>query len=269
MGLIGTSIALRATALGWRVTGWDADPGHVHLARERGALEHAAGSLREAVADADVVVLAAPLDATLAQLAELAGEPPRAELVIDVASLQVPVSRAGATLETFVATHPIAGSERSGPAAGDPDLFGGRTWTYDAGARVDARARAVAFIAAMGARPLGIANDEHDRLVALTSHLPQLVSVALGVALAERIDDPHARDVCGTGMVSLLRLARSSWRMWEPVFALNAVSIAQEVRRMVGILSEAADALENGSPEALARDFDVAAAAVARLTSGP
>jgi prephenate dehydrogenase len=265
VGLIGTSIALRAVRAGWQVAGWDADPAQVLIATRRGALSEAPRSLRELARSADVLVLAAPLDATLEHLRELVGVRPSAELILDVASVKVPVVRAGATLETFIATHPIAGSERSGPAAGDPDLFVGRTWAYDANVTGPVVARARAFIELMGARPLALACDEHDRIVALTSHLPQVLSVALGALLAERLDDEHVARLCGTGIASLLRLAGSSWPMWQPVFAANAAAVAQEVRRLGGVLSEAADALEDGRYAVLGADFDAAAAAVSRL----
>lgn len=262
-GLIGGSIALRAARVGWTVGVFDVDPGHARHARQRLGAAFAADSFAELVERSDIVVLAAPLDATLAQLAELAAAPPsHVELILDVASVKVPVARAGATLESFVATHPIAGSERSGPMAARADLFEGRVWSYDADAPVGTGSRAVAFIEAMGARPVAIASPEHDRVVALTSHLPQLVSVALGAQLASRLDAADSvADFCGTGMQSMLRLAGSSWSVWEAVLRANARPIAQEVRALGNILSDIAAALDDDAPESLAERFSRAAAA--------
>ncbi|MBD5606775.1 MAG: prephenate dehydrogenase/arogenate dehydrogenase family protein, partial [Candidatus Eremiobacteraeota bacterium] len=224
-------------------------------------------SLAALVARSRAVVRAAPLAATLEQIAELERDlPAHVESIFDVASVKAPVARAAAGLARFVGTHPIAGSERSGPQAARADLFAGRVWTYDACASEPARTRAVAFVEAMGARPVAIASDEHDRIVALTSHLPQIVSVALGAQLAPRRDDDAAvRALCGTGMRSMLRLAGSSWTVWEAVLLANAGPLAQEVRRLADILSGTAAALETGASGELADRFARAAAAHGRL----
>jgi prephenate dehydrogenase len=262
-GLIGGSIALRAASVGWAVGVFDIDRVHARYACERLGAAFAVESLAELAARSDVVVLAAPLDATLAQIAELAAAPPRhVELILDVASVKVPVARAGARLEAFVASHPIAGSERSGPAAARADLFEGRVWSYDADARAGTRAHAVSFIEGMGARPIAIASPEHDRVVALTSHLPQLLAVALAAQLESRLDDADSvAAFCGTGMQSMLRLAGSSWSVWEAVLRANARPVAQEVRALGNILSDIAEALEVDAPDILEERFSRAAAA--------
>ena len=263
--MIGGSIALRAAQLGWTVGVYDVDAAHAAYARDRCGASFATLSLAELVARSQVVVLAAPLAATLEQIAELKRDPPaHVESICDVASVKAPVARAAAGLARFVGTHPIAGSERSGPQAARADLFAGRVWTYDAGASEPARARTIAFVEAMGARPVAIASDEHDRIVALTSHLPQIVSVALGAQLAPRLDDDIAA-LCGTGMRSMLRLAGSSWTVWEAVLLANAGPLAQEVRRLADILSGTAAELETGASGELAERFARAAAASGRL----
>lgn len=263
-GLIGGSIALRAARLGWTVAVFDTDPDHRRTALARLAAASAAASLAELARTCEILVLAAPLDATLAQLAELARGPVAGiRLIVDVASVKGPVARAGAALAAFVPTHPIAGSERSGPAAADAGLFDGHAWTYD-GARA-AAADAVAFIEAMGGVPVALGSDEHDRILALTSHLPQIVSTALGMRLAASLDDAAVADLCGTGIRSMLRLAGSSWTVWGAVLRENAGPVAQEVRRLADILSGVASALEAGASDTLAPGFARAAATVARL----
>jgi prephenate dehydrogenase len=267
-GLIGGSIGLRAAALGWEVRAWDPDAANLRTARERGAAGSVAGSLSDLAGWSGVLILSAPLEATLAGLAELAALASTARLppaVFDVASVKVPVARAGTAVPGFVATHPIAGSERSGPAAAHAGLFAGRVWTYDADAPAAGRERARDFIGAMGARPLAVPNGEHDRIVALTSHLPQLVSVALGAQLAPAAADETVAALCGTGIASMLRLAGSSWTMWRAILEANALPISQEVRRLAAILSDVAEDLESGAAANLAGRFEAAAAAAARL----
>ena len=268
-GLIGGSIVLRATELGWTAGVFDVDPAHARAALERLGASFVAGSLADLAARSDVLVLAAPLDPTLGHLAELEAvartgrELPA--LIVDVASVKGPVARAGATLAAFVPTHPIAGSERSGPDAARCDLFLGRTWTYDPAAGPVACARAVRFIEAMGAVATPLASAEHDRIVALTSHLPQLLATALGSRLEPELRNDRVLALCGTGIRSMLRLAGSSWSVWNAVVRENAVPVAQEVRRLADILSGVAEALERDASDALAPDFARAAAALHRL----
>jgi prephenate dehydrogenase len=232
-------------------------------------LDETAATFEQLSAGAEVLVLAAPLDATLEQLAVLRRVPSAAELILDVASVKEPVARAGAHVERFVATHPIAGSERSGFAAARADLFDGKMWAYDCNTAEPLRGLVRAFIADMGARPLPIDPAEHDRIVAYTSHLPQLLSVLLGAELASRLDRPDVSALCGTGIASMLRLSRSSWDVWEPILRSNAAPIAQEVRAFAAILMDAATTLESGHPHALEPTFKAASTAAARIQSNP
>jgi|GEM_PF-2259396 len=198
-GLIGSSIGLRSRARGDRVLGWDRAPDSAAQALARGALDAVAADETALVAEADVIVLATPLAATLASLERLASRPPRASLIIDVASVKGPVHSAGARIEAFVATHPIAGSERSGPVAARADLFEGHAWTYDPDATPSATERARTFIAAMGSRPVPIPSALHDRIAALTSHLPQLLAVALAGRLAARLEQDGVLELLRNG----------------------------------------------------------------------
>jgi prephenate dehydrogenase len=159
----------------------------------------------------------------------------------------------------------MAGSERSGPAAADPALFRGRTWAYDGGCAEAARVHAVALIEATGARPLAVAPAEHDRLVALTSHLPQVLATALAARIGRRLAEPGVAALSGPGLHSMTRLGSSAWSMWESILRENGPDVAQEVRALTSILSQAADALASGRVEAIETLFAEAARAVAGL----
>lgn len=265
VGLIGASIGLRAAANGTTVVGWDPVPAHLAAARGRGAIVREAADFAALASDVDTLVIAAPLDATLELLRALATQPARASLVLDVASVKAPVADVGRALRAFVATHPIAGSERSGPEAADAALFLGRVWTYDAAAPADLAGLARAFIASMGARPLEIDVHEHDRIVALTSHLPQIVAVALGARLGEQVSEPGVAELCGTGMASMLRLGSSSWHVWRAILAANGKPVAQEVRALADVLFSLAENLDADCVDELRPIFAASAAAVARL----
>jgi len=265
VGLIGASIGLRAAAAGADVVGWDPDPAHLVVARAHGAIGRDVPDFATLASEVDTLVLAAPLDATLDLLHALGKDPPRASLVLDVASVKATVADAGRGLRAFIATHPIAGSERSGPGAADAMLFVDRVWTYDTAASPDLAARARAFIASMGARPMAIDSHEHDRIVALTSHLPQVVAVALGARLGEHVDEPGVAALCGTGMASMLRLGSSGWHVWRAILAANGRPVAQEVRALANVLFSLAENLDADRLDELGTIFAASADAVARL----
>ncbi len=265
VGLIGASIGLRAAAFGYEVHGWDPSSDHLACALERGAIAVAEPDVAALGRTCETLVIAAPLDATLALLAAYAVVPPCAGLVIDVASVKIPVARVGAALACFVATHPMAGSDRSGPSAASAELFVDRVWTYDANASGPLADRACAFIAEMGARPVAIASDEHDRVVALTSHLPQVLAVVLGARLGARQGDAYVDALCGSGMASMLRLGGSAWTVWRAILEANGSAVAQEVRGVADVLLAVAGDLEAQRSGALAELFAASAAAVVRL----
>jgi prephenate dehydrogenase len=269
IGLIGGSLALAARAAGWTTVGLDRDPAALHAARTGGALDGIAADGAELAARCDAVAIAVPVDATIAFLRETAvlGDVP---LVFDVASVKVPIAAAARGLAHFVASHPLAGREVGGFAAADRDLFAGRSWVVDGGAEPAARERLEALIASVGAIPVNLSPADHDRLVAMTSHLPQALSVALGARLAAcGAADPRAWAVCGPGIRSMLRLARSPAALWEPIAAANAGPLAAELRTLAGLLTAAADGLERAEVGALMSYFADAGVAVAALDRPP
>jgi prephenate dehydrogenase len=265
VGLIGGSLALCARAAGWTTIGVDRDADALASARVAGALDAVASDLDELATRCDAVAIALPVDATIAALATTPALA-RVPLVFDVASVKQPVAVAGAHLPGFVPSHPLAGRERAGFAAAAAGLFAGRAWVVDPAASAEPRARLGRLIAACGAHVVSIAPADHDRLVALTSHLPQALAVTLGAQLAARMaGDPRAAAVCGPGMGSMLRLARSPAALWESIFRANAGPLALEVRALAERLAAAASDLERGEVGTLMSYFADAGAAVAAL----
>jgi prephenate dehydrogenase len=264
-GLIGASIGLRARMLGYFVTGADAQIERAERARARGALDAVVADPAALVANVDVLVVAMPLDATCAFLADFPRTKVRPRLILDVASLKAPVVRVATGIPGFVATHPIAGSEASGPDAALADLFTGRVWAVVPGENASALAAARTFIKRLGGVVLLVEADEHDRILAFTSHVPQVLAVALGAELQSRLADPVLRELCGTGIRSMTRLGGSSWLMWEPLLSAAAPQVGQEVRRLAAALSDIALALETGDLARVAERFEAASAALADL----
>jgi prephenate dehydrogenase len=255
LGLIGGSIGLRARAAGLAVIGYDRDAEALARALARGAIDAAAPDLAALAAGCATLVIALPVDATCAVLASLT-EMSGPALIVDVASVKVPPARAGALVANYVGTHPMAGSERAGIEAARSGLFINATWAYMPHPDESLLARARELIVSMGAVPLEIDPGEHDAIVALTSHLPQALSVLLGAALASAIRaDRRVFDLCGPGMLSMLRLARSPESMWEPIVAANALPIAGQLRSTAQALLAAAAGLESGESAALMSYF--------------
>ena len=150
---------------------------------------------------------------------------------------------------SFVAGHPLAGSEKSGLAAARGDLFHGKPWFIDRDEQLVAD-----VIEACGARAERVTAEEHDRAVALTSHLPQLLSTALASVIGERDLERFA----GSGLKTFLRLAESDPNVWMPVLTANREQIAPHVEE----LARAVRAILDGDAGA----FDRARRFVRRLS---
>jgi prephenate dehydrogenase len=249
VGAIGGSIALRARSNGARVIGSDAEPAALEQALQVGAID-AAVSERQLSAGCDVLVIAAHLEPTLREIERLAAEDsPRPVLIIDVASVKVPVVRAARGLRNFVPTHPLAGTERHGVAAARADLFLERRWAYVPAVDDELNSRAQTFIASMGARPLATSAEEHDRAVALTSHLPQIVAACYAKML--RANDGNLESFYGPVARELVRISGMGFALWREVLQANAGNIEPKLRELANELRPAADAL--------ARDIDALA----------
>lgn len=264
IGLIGGSIALRAQDAGAHVIGFDRDPAALEAARAAGAIDEAAGDLAMLAERSEVLVLALPVDAVVTAL-ETCAELDRPRLVFDVASVKRPVADAGRHLARFVPSHPLAGREIGGFGAADAQLFAGRTWVVGPGAAV-ARAELVELIESLGARAVELDPAEHDRLVATTSHLPQLLSIVLGARLGEvAASDPRAYELCGPGIASMLRLARSPAGLWAAIARANAGPLAAELRAVAAALESLARELDRAEVAGLTSYFAEAGRAVDAL----
>jgi prephenate dehydrogenase len=195
---------------------------------------------------ADVIVIAAHINGTLAELERLRFSPPRkARLVIDVSSVKDPVVAAARGVKNFVATHPMAGRERSGPTAATRDVFEGRTWLYVPTGDRELDWRAVEFIGVFGAIPFEVDAREHDRIVAATSHLPQIIATLFARNLAHHPQAAKLEAYMGPTAKELLRLSRSSDAMWHDILENNRENIAEQLHALARALNEAADDLSH------------------------
>jgi prephenate dehydrogenase len=231
LGLIGGSLALALRGAGAEVLGVDPDPAALALARERGAIASGAADLAP-VADADLVVVAVPLE-RVAEVAAAAARRMRPGAVLtDVGSVKAPlVAALHATLPAgarFVGGHPMAGNEGRGMAAADAALLRGRVFILTPTSRTAPEAVVVmeAVIERLGMRPVLLDPVQHDEFVAQVSHLPYLLSLALDRAIAD-----DARAVGGPTMQEMTRVARSPAAMWEEICRANRDAILRALDR--------------------------------------
>jgi prephenate dehydrogenase len=239
LGLIGGSVAraLRARTLGeWTISGWSTSGRGPAAAVAAGAIDLAAPSAAQAIAGADVVLLAAPPVECLTLVDELAG-PLRTSLaqgsvVTDVASTKrAIVERAALGGLPFVGGHPMAGRETSGFEASDPALFVDRPWVIcPASAPDSAITRVEALVRGVGGVPLRMDAAAHDTAVAGISHMPLIVSAALAEAVLRGGGTPHATELAASGWRDMTRLARGDPAMGAGIAATNADLIAAAVR---------------------------------------
>jgi prephenate dehydrogenase len=249
-GLIGASIGLAARHAGGHVVGWDADPEALGVARDRGAVE-LAGSLDEAVREADLVIVATPVATLPAQVEAVLGAGGGAT-VTDVGSTKGALCAVASDRTRFVGGHPVAGSEARGPANASGDLFRGVTWFLTPVAETEpARYRALhAFVSSLGAIPVAVDPRAHDRLVALTSHLPHaLANVLLNHAGSVRVDGHEPLAAAGGSLRDMTRVGGANPRIWVDIFTENAEELRAalgEHRRRVAELERALETRDAG-----------------------
>ena len=256
-GLIGASAGLAARRTGGvgEVVGWDEDPSALEVAVERDAVAGAA-SLEEALHDADVALVAVPVAGLPSVVRNVLAAAPETCTVTDVGSTKGAVCGAAGSDPRFVGGHPICGAETRGPGRATADLFAGATWFLTPLATTEPdRYRAVhSLVSTLGARPVAIEPDAHDRLVAVTSHLPHaLANVLLNHAGAARVEGHDPLAAAGGSLRDMTRIAGANPRIWVDIFLENRealVAALAEHRRRVGQLEAA---LEEGDAGFLAR----------------
>ena len=245
-GLIGASLGLALKALGpsfdGTVLGWDANPAELARAREIGALDEVLPS-REAVLSpagaADVCVLATPVLPILDWMRQLAPVLGPSALVTDVGSTKREIVQLGRTLyngagqASLLPSHPMAGKEAGGADLAEATLFRDAAWLFTpmTSEPTPLMQRWRGWIEALGAHTHELGEDEHDRLCAWVSHLPQMLSTALSALLEETFaGDPQGRAMVeaigGRALRETTRLGSSPYSMWRDIALTNTQPVA-------------------------------------------
>ncbi|TFB51092.1 prephenate dehydrogenase [Cryobacterium tagatosivorans] len=267
VGLLGTSIGLGLRNRGIEVILADASPTNLSI-----AVDYGAGRAAAAGDAPQLVVVCVPPDVTAEIVArELASFP--GAIVTDVASVKLAVLEdlraSGADVSRYIGTHPLAGRERGGPLAGRADLFIGRPWvvaghdaiTYQQATAIDD------LILDLGATIVEMTAEDHDRGVALVSHVPQVVSTLM----ARRLTDAAASslNLAGQGLRDVTRVAASDPELWVQILGANAkpvrdilIAYRDDLDRFIDAL---ADPAAPGARRKLAEELAGGNAGVARL----
>ncbi|MHB0964486.1 MAG: prephenate dehydrogenase [Gemmatimonadaceae bacterium] len=262
LGLVGGSLARDLAASGTAVWGFDVDSDATRHAFRTGVIAKVVDNKLRALEDARTIVLAVPVDEALTLLAQAAPHVRRAALITDVGSTKRRIVQRASALglaSRFVGSHPMAGDHRAGWHASRRGLFEGARVdlcrTPDTSTAVWKRARA--FWRAVGAKPMERDAAMHDAEMALSSHLPQLLSLALAGTLASRAIE---RRRLGSGGKEMTRMAASSVEMWAAILDDNAVPVLDALETCLAQLGALRGAVERHDRRAVAEAFSAARA---------
>jgi len=273
-GLIGASVGLALRRDGATVAGHDADPARAEAARVLGALDEAGADVASVARDADLVVVAVPVGAVAGLVVEAldAG----AAAVTDVGSVKAPIvdeveAARPAVAARFVGGHPMAGSEQDGLDGADPDLFLGATWVLTPTERTDATAFAAVrrLVAGLGAEVIAVTPADHDRLVAMVSHVPQLAATTL-MDVAATGGGEHATllRLAAGGFRDMTRIASGHPGIWPDICVENRDEIVAALDHYVQALTEVRSLVAGRDRDGLLDLLERARAARRRLPVG-
>jgi prephenate dehydrogenase len=231
-------------------------------AKEMGAIDSGTVDPVESVAESDFVFLCTPVETSIKLLTQIAPHLRPDAVVSDVGSTKQAFASAAreifgpAASERVLPGHPLAGREVSGLEHASPDLYEGCLWILtpisgdvDASSLTGPQRNLLSALEAIGARVTLSIPEQHDRTLAYTSHLPQMLSTALALTLEQAFGDPHnpATQLHAGGLRSMLRLAESEPAMWEQIAVSNHANLAEALERMEAELRKLRESL--GSPE--------------------
>lgn len=256
VGLIGGSLgrALLDRKLARRVIGIGRRLASLSKAKQVGAVSETTLDLARGVAGAELIVVCTPVDQIVEHVRAVSRACPEGALITDVGStkgrivaeLPGPLDRG----VTFVGSHPLAGSERRGPAESDPRLFEGRTVLVTPGPQSPpaSLARVKALWRAVGAKVQELDPEAHDQALAATSHLPHLVAAALAAATP-----PELLPLSAGGWRDTTRVAAGDPELWQAILSENRLAVLAALDRLEGLLGQFARALAADQADELHR----------------
>ncbi|MGY6558311.1 MAG: prephenate dehydrogenase [Nitritalea sp.] len=256
LGLLGGSfgLALQQVLPTLSRSGWDSNPNHANEALALGLVQRIEASVP---AETDIVLLATPVDTLPVLAAQVLDQVGPETLVIDLGSTKGALCaalRQHPKRAQFLAGHPIAGTEYSGPRAAVAGLLERKVFIVCEMERTDLhlKEKAYALLEALNMKLRFMEPEEHDRHLAFVSHLSHATSFMLGETVLQKMeDDRHIFDMAGSGFASTVRLAKSSPAMWTPIFLENRRHLLDALDRYIANLQELRGTLESGDSAAL------------------
>lgn len=257
IGLIGGSMVLDIKALHPEATilGMDANENHLQQAIDIGVVEKAGST--EDLADADFVIVSVPVDIALVVLPQVLDAVGENTIVFEVGSTKLPICEAVANhskRRNYIATHPIAGTEFSGPSAAIKGLFQEKTNIICEVEKTTFKLqeKALQLFTALGMRIRYMDPEAHDKHIAYVSHLSHISSFMLGKTVIDKeTEEQDIFDMAGSGFESTVRLAKSSPAMWTPIFKQNKEQVVKTLEEYIFNLTNFKELLENGDYDAI------------------
>ncbi|BDB56629.1 prephenate dehydrogenase [Flavobacterium ammonificans] len=257
IGLIGGSMVLDIKALHPDATilGIDANENHLQEAIDLGVVEKAGST--EDLADADFVIVSVPVDIALVVLPQVLDAVGENTIVFEVGSTKLPICEAVANhpkRRNYIATHPIAGTEFSGPSAAIKGLFQEKTNIICEVEKTTFKLqeKALQLFTALGMRIRYMDPEAHDKHIAYVSHLSHISSFMLGKTVIDKeTEEQDIFDMAGSGFESTVRLAKSSPAMWTPIFKQNKEQVVNTLEEYISNLTNFKELLENGDYDAI------------------
>jgi len=263
LGLIGGSTALRLKQKGYaaKVLGYDYTEPNLKEALALGVIDEGV-SMDEMLKRASILIIAIPVDATKKLLPTLLNQCAKSQVILDMGSTKSAIAAAvinHSNRASYVACHPIAGTENNGPSAAFSTLFESKVNIIcDQELSSDqARQEALAITQLLGMRPKFMNSKEHDRHIAYVSHLSHISSFTLGQTVLEvEKDEENIFDMAGSGFASTVRLAKSSPDMWAPIFIENSKNILAVLSAYIANLEQYKTMIEQSNEAALKKAME-------------
>lgn len=263
LGLIGGSFALELKKrLPYTIAGIDKNPLHLEKALELGIIEEVTDY--EHLAGADLILIAVTVDHIASVLDEVLKRVGENTLVMDAGSVKQAICESVAThpnREQYLATHPMAGTEHSGPEAALYDLFDGKVMALCEVEKTDWRLldRALSIIKALNMRVKMMSPADHDLHTAYVSHLSHVSSFMLGKTVLEiEKDEAQIFDLASTGFASTVRLAKSDAQMWTPIFLENKANVLKALSEYIKNLQVFEELLRTEQASAISKNIEEA-----------
>ncbi len=257
IGLIGGSMVLDIKSLHPNATifGIDTNENHLAEAIELGVID--APATFDDLYNADFVIVSVPVDVSLTLLPKVLDAIGENTIVFEVGSTKMPICEAVANhpkRKNFIATHPIAGTEFSGPSAAIKGLFQGKTNIICEVEKTSFKLqeKALELFKSMGMRIRYMDPKSHDKHIAYVSHLSHISAFMLGKTVIDKEkDEQDIFDMAGSGFESTVRLAKSSPAMWTPIFKQNKKQVVETLDEYISNLLHFKKLLENDDFEAI------------------